>query len=352
MNNAADYGGGIYSDNISTSSAEWKYVSIIENKAQIDGGGMYNKNSNTMFLNFYICGNKSDGKGSAIFNDASSPVYHNTLIAQNETQWGNEGCVFNLSSSPQFNNVTIAMCIPDGTGMINDNSSFPYLCNSIIWSDNLLQGGQQPVINYGSTTTYHHCLIQNMQPAGNNLPIGRNPDFINPVIASGYQANYGDYHLMPSSQCRDWGDNACVFSAVGDLDYNRRISGQVDLGCFEFDPGNPTPPNNPYHKSLGDGNTLPKQKQTVSVSDMQLNIYPNPIAGGQQPTVFLGEDNLYYEHPVDVKIYSLEGKQIHSKTYSNGNVSLDIPQLSAGIYVINVRTQEGNVYNKKLVITH
>ncbi|MDR2410979.1 MAG: right-handed parallel beta-helix repeat-containing protein [Bacteroidales bacterium] len=358
MNNVANYGGGIYSEDILPSSPEWKYNSVIENHAKVHGGGMYNRNHNHMFLNFYICGNKADAKGSAIFNNNASPEYHSTLIAQNEmigTPSGT-GCIFNDVSSPTFYNTTIAMCMPDGIGMVNDNSSFPYLCNSIIWSGNLLQGGQQPVLDFGSTTTYHHCLIQNMQPAGNNLPGGTNPDFINPVQFSSYQTNYGDYHLMLNSQCIDWGDNACATGATGiDLNYanaNPRILNNiVDLGCYEFNSANPNPVNDPYHKRMGSGNTLPKQEQTVSISNMQLKVYPNPISGGQQPSLFLGEDNLYYDHAVDVKVYSLEGKQIHSKTYSNGNIALDIPQLSSGIYVINVRTQEGKVYNSKLVIT-
>jgi hypothetical protein len=355
MNNHATIGGGIYLDNtLNTNSSKWHYVSLIENHAQF-GGGMYNTNLTAIFLNFYICGNSATNKGSALYNDNIVSIdYYNTLIAQNEINGNSNtgGSIFNSMSSPNFHNTTIAMCIPDGIGMINDNS-FPYLCNSIIWSDNLLQPGQQAVLDFNSMPTYHHCLIQDMQPAGNNLPHGVNPHFINSIASSTYQSNYGDYHLMQGSQCIDWGDNACMSTSymfLGDLDNNiPRILGNIDLGCYEFNPGNPNPLNNPYHKSM-ENKDMPAKENLVS-SNLSLSVYPNPISSGQQPMLFLGEDNLYYEHTVDVKVYSLEGKQIYSKTYSSGNITLDIPQLPAGIYVIHVQNQEGKVYNNKLVIT-
>jgi hypothetical protein len=352
MNNRGSYGGGIYSENILNSTLEWKYISIIENLAYVHGGGMYNQNINKIFLNFYICGNIANVKGSAIYNNNASPEYYNTLIAQNESQYPNvDGSIFNESSSPKFYNTTISMCIPSGIAMVNTgNSSYPSLCNSIIWSDNLLQGGNQPVLEHGNNaTTYHHCLIQNMQPAGNNLSGGVNPDFINFVATSTYQANYGDYHLMQSSQCIDWGDNACATAPTGDLDYKIRINNTVDLGCFEFDPANPNPVNNPYHKSIGNEN-IPITENMIP-SNISLTVYPNPVASGYQVTAFLGEGNVYYESTVDVKVYSLEGKQIYDKAYPHGNITLELPQLSAGIYIVNVRTGEGKAYNSKLVIT-
>jgi hypothetical protein len=360
MNNEAIYGGGIYMQGTDTHPiCIWRSVSIIGNEAHF-GGGMYNESVDPVLLNFYICGNYAEKKGSAIFNKASSPQYYNTLIAQNEMYVGGDtddavtgkASIYNEDSSPEFHNTTIAMCIPNGIGIINYNVSYPYLCNTIIWSDNLLQGGQQPVIDKGgATTTYHHCLIQDRRPSGNNLPAGTNPDFINFVATSNYQTNYGDYHLMPNSQCIDWGDHPCIatYTSLGDLDYNRRVLAQTDLGCYEFDPARPNPPNNPYHKNMGNEDILPEEN--ITTSNLSLKVYPNPIASSQQPALFFGEGNLYYEDAIDIKVYSLEGKQIHSKTYSTGNTILDIPQLSSGMYIVNVRTQEGKVYNSKLVIT-
>jgi predicted outer membrane repeat protein len=355
MNNTANYGGGIYMENMfsSNSISKWHYISVIENQANIDGGGMYSSNFSFIFLNFYICGNRAVARGSAIFHDNNTfSQYYNTLIAQNEilVPSNGGGSIFNENSSPEFHNTTIAMCIPDGIGMINNNSN-PNLCNTIIWSDNLLQGGQAVMDFGGNPTTYHHCLIQNMQPPGNNLPAGINPEFINFVATSNYQTNYGDYHLMPSSQCIDWGDHPCIatYIPLGDLDNNQRVLAQTDLGSYEFDPARPNPINNPYHKSTSNEDILPKEN--ITTSNLSLSVYPNPIASSQQPALFLGEGNLYYENAIDVKVYSLEGKQIHSKTYSTGNATLDIPQLSSGMYIVTVRTQEGKVYNSKLVIT-
>jgi hypothetical protein len=353
MKNTANYGGGIYSEDIPPSSSAWKHISIIENHAKVHGGGMYNREHSNMFLSCYICGNKADAQGSAIFNSANaSPVYHNALIAQNEITASSDGgaCIFNDNhSSPQFNNITVVSCLPDGVGMFNDQTCHPNLCNSIIWSGNLLPGGQQAVVDPDNTVTYQHCLIQNMQPAGNNLPGGTNPDFINPVYTSNYTANYGNYHLMASSRCIDWGDNSCATVSTGDLDQNQRILGKVDLGCYEFNPSNPTPSNNPYHKSTRNENIIPQED--IVLSNVTLTVYPNPSASGQQPSLLLGDGRLHYEGEIDVKVYSLEGKQLHNKVYSTGNVTLDMPQLSAGMYLVSVQTQEGKTYTAKLVIS-
>jgi hypothetical protein len=291
-------------------------------------------------------------KGSAIFNNNASPEYHNTLIAQNEiTDPNGVASIYNDSnSSPGFINATISMCIPDGIGIFNNATCSTSLCNSIIWSGNLLPPNIAPVIDLGNYMIYYHyCLIQNMSLPGPNLT-AVNPDFINPAYTSDYYNNYGDYHLMSSSQCINFGSSSCVTATfTGDLDNNTRIMNNVDLGCYEFDPGNPNPPNDPYHKNIGSENIFPEEN--IISSNLSLSVYPNPIAVGQQPALFLGEGNLYYENSIDVKVYSLEGKQIHSKTYANGNTNLDIPKLSSGMYIVNVRTQEGKVYNSKLVIT-
>ena len=358
-NEASDYGGGIYSDNISYN--EWTYISIIGNRAEM-GGGMYNVNAtNSTIYNLRLCGNIAETEGSAMYNIRSSPAIYNALIAQNEiksTKY-NGGAVFNQESSPVFNNTSIVISLPDGIGMINnDPQCNPTLCNSIIWNGRM--STRQSVIDPANTTSYNYCLIQGMTPQGNrNLPGNIDPLFVNPVYQSYYMTHYGDYHLISGSPCIDMGDNSCAMVSTGDLDKNMRIvNTAIDLGCYEYNTSvifwltpHATAPNYPFHKSVDTENEFIPQAEDIFLSNLSLKVYPNPSASGEQVKLFLGEDNFYYDNPVEVAIYSMDGRLIHNSQYSNGNITLNMPQLPSGIYMINTRTQEGKTYKTKLVIT-
>jgi hypothetical protein len=74
------------------------------------------------------------------------------------------------------------------------------------------------------------------------------------------------------------------------------------------------------------------------------SIYPNPVKQGQNIWIETTEEIHY------IRVYSVDGKLLHNKQYPNGNVSLDLPQLPAGMYLINALTQEGKSYNTKLIV--
>jgi hypothetical protein len=341
-NNTAAYGGGVYNNGF---QGEWRYISITDNQALYSGGGMYNLNTNAMFTSLRVCGNESQQDGSAIYNDQSSPLFYTGLIAQNEAMNGG-GAIFNSSSSPAFYNVTITMSMPNGLGMEN-SISYPVLCNSIIWSG---QGGPGVKDIGSSVSSYNLCLIENIAQTANNLPPGTNPNFINPVWSSDYANNFGDYHLSAGSPCIDQGDIACLYLHTIDLDLNNRPINNLDLGCYEFDPVNPNPPNSPYHKHNGNEIIADQPQETLATSDIKLNVYPNPSSSGEQVQIRLGNENVYYENAVTVNLYSLEGKLLKTKDCSNGAFSLEMPPLAAGIYLLTIRTTEGKTYNKKIVI--
>jgi hypothetical protein len=343
-NHATLGGGGVY-NNQNTNSAKWHDISIIGNNAG-NGGGIYNELSSPIFTNLRLCGNVTEVQGSAMYNHQSFPILENALIAQNNSQVS-EGSIFNHASSPQLYNTTISMSLPTGIGMINDPASNPVLCNSIIWSGILLTSPEAVISYGGANLVYNYCLIQGIPQNGTNLDGSIYPEFINPIGDVNYLGNPGDYHLMQSSQCIDYG--GCVAPSF-DLDGNPRVLNTIDLGAYEFDPANPNPINHPFHKNKGDAPIV--QENRVSVSDMKLSVYPNPAANGQIVRVSLRTESSYYEQQVAVTLYSLEGKIIHSQSYPIGNSDLDIPKLSAGMYLIKVQTQAGKTYHAKVAITN
>jgi hypothetical protein len=169
------------------------------------------------------------------------------------------------------------------------------------------------------------------------------------VLSSDYYFYPGNYHLANTSPCIDYGDLSFTLS-TNDLDGNIRIiNGSPDLGVYEYNPANPRPINRPTHKNAETGEII--QQGNILLSDLTLTVFPNPSSTGQQTKLFLGENNFYYENPVHIKLYSLDGKLLHNKQYSNGDITLECPQLSAGMYMINAQTQEGKTYNTKLIIT-
>ncbi len=69
-----------------------------------------------------------------------------------------------------------------------------------------------------------------------------------------------------------------------------------------------------------------------------IKIYPNPI-NGNTLTINTGNGSL---KSIDVKLYSLIGRVVLSKTYSlqNGSITISIPDISEGVYILDVN--DGN----------
>jgi hypothetical protein len=324
-------------------------VNIHYNKGNICGGGIYNEAANTVFINVRIANNESYASGGGIHFVSSDPVLADVLISDNQSyDYGQVvatgGGIHNHMSNPIIVNMTMVNNRTQSNknaGMYNDNSN-PRIYNSITYSAN--NSVNDVVDDNGSFTTYDYCLIQGMNPPGNNLPGNTNPQFVNPIPPLG---TMGDYHLLASSPCIDFGDKIYInpYTQV-DLDGNPRVrGGNVDLGVYEsaysFAPA-------------GRGGQIVAENETAEAAmfgEMDLSIYPNPIADGQQLHIVLGNQQTYYNQPVELKLFSIDGKQLYSRRYANGYMEADLPDLTAGIYFLTVQTATSEVYKQKVVIT-
>ncbi|HEY3269030.1 MAG TPA: right-handed parallel beta-helix repeat-containing protein [Armatimonadota bacterium] len=98
-------------------------------------------------------------------------------------------------------------------------------------------------------------------PAGQNGNITRDPVFA--------ASTFGDYHIQPSSPCRDAGDDAAVQPGETDADGRpRRQGARVDIGAYESD-GSPRVASSavlcvrPDGNDAGNGRTWSTAKRTV-----------------------------------------------------------------------------------------
>jgi hypothetical protein len=76
-----------------------------------------------------------------------------------------------------------------------------------------------------------------------------------------------------------------------------------------------------------------------------LMVYPNPSPNG----IFYIEGN--YEQITEVWIYSLQGQLIKYMSNTN-NKTIDITELSKGIYLSKIRVQNNDTFTTKLIKSH
>lgn len=125
----------------------------------------------------------------------------------------------------------------------------------------------------------------------------------------------GDYTLSIGSPAIDSGDNLSVIGVADLLGMQRIFNSTVDMGAYE------------YGATLG--------FNTNSFSDF--SVFPNPTAGILNVRSAINIDR--------IEIYSLEGRKIKEAK----NSILDISDLSSGIYLLKVKTEEGKFGTKKII---
>lgn len=125
----------------------------------------------------------------------------------------------------------------------------------------------------------------------------------------------GDYTLSNGSPAIDSGDNSSVIGVSDLLGMQRIYNSTVDMGAYE------------YGATLG--------LNTNSFSDF--SVFPNPTAGILNVRSAISIES--------IEIFSLEGRKIKEAK----NSILDISDLSSGIYLLKVKTEEGKFGTKKII---
>jgi len=250
INNAANFLDGAAINNNTFSSPIITNCSFIGNGASGYGGAIYNGNNSSPVISNSNFTNNGAKEGGAIYNNASSPVIINTLLANSQATLmynpNNGGAIRNEgASSPSLTNVTIA----NSTGL---NAIYATTGGTTTVANSIVFG------TISGTYTAQYSLIEgntdfsngNTDAAGVNI----NNVFTNPSTS--------DYTLKSGSLAINKGSNV-LNATTTDLAGNQRLYGTtIDLGAYEYQ--GTLPVTLVDFTAKADGNRAKLQWQTAS----------------------------------------------------------------------------------------
>jgi len=85
---------------------------------------------------------------------------------------------------------------------------------------------------------------------------------------------------------------------------------------------------------------VPEQK-----NNQEINIYPNPVQNIVNIEI-ISQKTKYF----DIEIYNIQGKLIFMKQYKTSPLSIDISNLSNGIYMLKIKDENGNIIKNDKII--
>jgi hypothetical protein len=96
-------------------------------------------------------------------------------------------------------------------------------------------------------------------------------------------------------------------------------------------------------KSVSIGVYSDQVSSTETIPDSRVSVFPNP----SKDKIFI---KLLKQTDSKVEVYSLEGKVCFSGNYNSENISVDISDLPKGLYIINIKSQDGSINSRKKII--
>jgi hypothetical protein len=73
-------------------------------------------------------------------------------------------------------------------------------------------------------------------------------------------------------------------------------------------------------------------------------VFPNPVSNTF--TIQIDESKI---SRYQVNIVNLAGQTIFSNTYSNPSISINADGFTSGMYLLNIKTDDGKIHNSKLL---
>lgn len=264
--------------------------------------------------NCIIENNTSTSNNGAALDAAMNSVY-NCIIRNNI------GGGVNLADAKLFNSLVVHndgygvrsqsglidgcdIVCNSGVGIYNLNGS--KIRNSIVWrNDSSLFSNDITAITFSAIDGFEGVdSNSNIGISKINRPTdGIGPFFINPDTTVGPSETMGDWHLSSLSPLVNAGDTMHRTSYETDLDGGGRFrSGRIDIGCYEWVPGNGI-------------NTI--------ADKTSFSIHPNPAS---THIVVQNADS-------HIAIYDMMGR-LMLRTSANDNAYIDISSLPRGIYIL------------------
>jgi hypothetical protein len=75
-----------------------------------------------------------------------------------------------------------------------------------------------------------------------------------------------------------------------------------------------------------------------------VKVFPNPVSNAFTIKVDDIQTSNY-----QVNILNLAGQTIFSNTYSDSSISINTEGFATGMYLLNIKTDDGSIYNSKLL---
>ncbi|MFA4852421.1 MAG: right-handed parallel beta-helix repeat-containing protein [Bacteroidales bacterium] len=380
INNISNYGGGI---DCAGSNPSIKNNFISNNTGNMGGGIYFGYSSTPTIINNIFSNNTASSGGGIYSNGSSKPTFiNNTIVNNNATSGGALYC--NVDSDPIFRNTILYGNTASSSGsqvFLFDEPSDPdfYYCD--------VQGGSS---SFGLNGVFYTGIYQNN--------IDTNSLFVTPSAGSGtgYNGIIADWSLQAGSPCIDAGtpDLTGLNLPVIDIANNPRVSGcRIDIGAYEFQSTTPMTliinSTNSSCLTCNDGiatvtvsggtapysyywNTVPPQdtstaigllpgEYTVIITDsngctliasvevsytasinevlntFSMDIYPNPA-----------NDNLTIKVPQksEIEILNIQGQIIKTINNDGTEITIDLQNLSSGVYIIKAKTDKGIAVKK------
>ncbi len=283
---------------------------ILNDTVSTAGAGIYSITSSVAIVNCLFTNNYSMSMGSAIYADS-----HSKLTIAN--------CTFNGNHS-DYETGGLIYCI-DSTDIHINNSifwnnypslivcQFNYGRNIITVSHSDFEGGLDSIItSQGGNNVSVNWL-------GGN--INTDPLFVN--------ASANNYHLLSTSPCINAGDTAGLGNIIPylDLDDSARISGTIDMGCYES------------HFPLA----------IVRIeNENNIRSFPNPVSD----YLFVERTNAISQK-TKIALINTMGLivALAQLDYGQTHISLKVSNLAAGFYFLEA--EEGqNHFIDKIIIVH
>jgi parallel beta-helix repeat protein len=328
-NNTSNFGGGICCDNSSPEISD----NIISNNTTSDyGGGIYCNTSSSSITNNIISGNSASDGGGICFNSGSPVIINNTI--SNNTASNGGGGIYCDYSSPIINNNTISNnTAAKGGALFFTLYSSLSIYNTILWGNTASTSGQQMYLDdENSDPDFYYCDVQ-----GGSAAFGLNgsifytgiyqnnidtvPSFVSPSAGSGtgYNGIAADWSLQAASPCINAGtpDTTGLSLPATDIAGNSRINdGRIDIGAYEY----------------GLSNSIKEVPSTISMS-----IYPNPATNSL--TIEIVQKS-------EIEILNINGQTIETIYNNDTKTTIDLGNLSSGVYIIKVKTDKGTAIKK------
>ncbi|RXR20932.1 T9SS type A sorting domain-containing protein [Flavobacterium amnicola] len=238
----------------------------------------------------------SEIKNCLFYNNTSTSGASTLYLSASTTNGGNQnGINVDVINSTFSNNVGVS-----GNVIKTDNGSNTRFKNCIIYGN----GSNTPFVIAGTLggPSLQSTISQGGQISGINS---------NPLLNN-------DYTLQSGSPAIDAGNNTLIVTGMSyDLNGNARVvNTTVDMGAYEYDLALAT-------------------NDFTAFSDFI--IYPNP---SNSIVTVSNAENIE-----SIEIISLEGRTLKSVS----GTTIDIAELSNGIYIMQVKTTEGKMGTKKII---